>query len=84
VRRVSVFFAWYDLWVGAYVDRPNRTLYVCPLPCLVVKILLPIPRPEPVRMAPAAEVAVPASGDTGVEHDVPYDGRPHEAEVRDA
>jgi hypothetical protein len=25
-----------------------------------------------------------ASGESGVEHDVPYDGRPHEGEVRDA
>ena len=36
--RVRVFFAWYDLWVGAYWDRKARTLYVCPLPCVVVQI----------------------------------------------
>ena len=34
---VSVFFAWYDLWVGAYIDVKNKTLYVCPLPCVVIK-----------------------------------------------
>lgn len=33
-----VRFAWYDLWVGAYVDRKNRVLYVCPLPCLLIEI----------------------------------------------
>lgn len=33
-----VFFRWYDLWVGAYVDVPNRAVYVCPLPCVGVKI----------------------------------------------
>ena len=27
-------FAWYDLWVGAYWDRPNRKLFVMVLPTL--------------------------------------------------
>lgn len=35
---VRLRFAWYDLWVGAYVDRKNRVLYVCPLPCLLIEI----------------------------------------------
>lgn len=33
---VTLRFAWYDLWVGAYVDRDNRRLYVCPLPCVLL------------------------------------------------
>ena len=36
--RVRPFFRWYDLWIGAYWDRANRTLYVCPLPCVGVRI----------------------------------------------
>ena len=28
-------FKWYDLWVGFYWDRKARTLYFCPLPCIV-------------------------------------------------
>lgn len=36
--RISIFFRWFDLWVGAYVDMPNRTLYVCPLPTLGLKV----------------------------------------------
>ncbi len=32
--KVTPIFAWYDLWVGAFVDRPKRRLYVFPLPCL--------------------------------------------------
>lgn len=35
---MRVFFAWYDLWVGAYWDRKNRVLYVCPLPCIVIQL----------------------------------------------
>lgn len=37
-RRITIFFAWYDMWVGAYWDRNKRILYVCPLPMLVVAI----------------------------------------------
>lgn len=35
---VRVFLAWYDMWVGAYWSRRSRILYVCPLPCLVVRL----------------------------------------------
>lgn len=34
----NLFFRWYDLWVGAYVDVPNRTVYICPLPMFGVKV----------------------------------------------
>jgi hypothetical protein len=35
--RVSAFFAWFDLWVGVFIDRPKQAVYVCPLPCVVIK-----------------------------------------------
>lgn len=28
-------FLWYDIWIGAYWDRDNKKLYVCPLPMVV-------------------------------------------------
>lgn len=31
---VRLIFAWYDLWVGAFYDRPKRRLYVFPIPCV--------------------------------------------------
>jgi hypothetical protein len=36
MSRLSLRFAWYDLWVGAFYDRDRRTLYVCPLPTVLV------------------------------------------------
>lgn len=44
--RFTAFFRWYDLWVGAYWDRVNRDLYVCPLPMLGVKLSFGRARPE--------------------------------------
>jgi len=41
--RIKFLFAWYDLWVGAYWDRRCRTLYICPLPCCVIRIRFPMP-----------------------------------------
>ncbi|AKV03164.1 hypothetical protein AKJ09_09827 [Labilithrix luteola] len=38
--RLTPFFRWFDLWVGAYIDVPNRTIYVCPVPTLGFKIEL--------------------------------------------
>ena len=40
MNRVTPFFRWYDLWVGAYYDRDNKALYICPLPMVGVKINL--------------------------------------------
>lgn len=36
--KLTTFFRWYDLWIGAYWDREHRTLYVCPVPMLGVRI----------------------------------------------
>jgi hypothetical protein len=36
--KVSFFFRWYDLWIGAYVDTKGRTVYICPVPMFGVKV----------------------------------------------
>jgi hypothetical protein len=38
---ITLFFRWYDLWIGAYVDVKNRTVYICPLPMVGIKVVLP-------------------------------------------
>ena len=35
--KFTIFFAWYDFWVGGFWDREKRILYICPLPTLVLK-----------------------------------------------
>ena len=32
--RIEPVLAWYDLWIGVYVDREKRIVYVLPLPCI--------------------------------------------------
>lgn len=34
----KVFFAWYDIWIGMYIDKKKETLYICLLPCVVIRI----------------------------------------------
>ena len=31
-------FAWYDLWIGVFIDRKNRRVYVFPVPMFGVVI----------------------------------------------
>jgi len=35
--KFSIQFLWYDFWVGGFWDRTKRVLYVCPIPCVVLK-----------------------------------------------
>lgn len=38
MRRVSLKFVWYDIWVGVFIDTPNRKIYFCPFPMIVILI----------------------------------------------
>ena len=36
--RIRPMCAWYDMWIGAFYDKPRRRLYIFPVPCFGVRI----------------------------------------------
>lgn len=39
--KVGPLFAWYDLWVGVFVDTAKRRVYIFPVPMLGVVVEFP-------------------------------------------
>lgn len=51
--RFSLYFRWYDLWVGLYFDRKNQALYIGYLPMLGIKVEFRLRRlPPGLRVFP--------------------------------
>jgi hypothetical protein len=42
--KISLFFAWFDCWIGWFYDKQKKILYICPLPMVVIKIQKTKPR----------------------------------------
>lgn len=38
IGRIRLSFAWYDLWIGAYIDTQNKKLYICVIPTILLTI----------------------------------------------
>ncbi len=38
IKNVRLSFAWYDLWVGIFVDKPKRRVYVCIIPTILITV----------------------------------------------
>lgn len=36
---ISFQFIWYDMWIGAYWNPHTKTLFICPLPMCVIRIV---------------------------------------------
>ena len=36
--RIKPLFAWYDIWIGVFIDTRKQRLYVLPIPCVGVVI----------------------------------------------
>lgn len=36
--KIKPIFAWYDLWVGAFIDTQKKRVYILPIPCIGVVI----------------------------------------------
>ncbi len=39
--RITIFWAWYDSWIGAYWNKSRRILYICPFMWIVIAIYIP-------------------------------------------
>jgi len=36
--RAKLIFRWYDLWIGIYIDRRNKYIYIFPIPMIGIRI----------------------------------------------
>ena len=36
--RIRPIFAWFDFWVGVFVDRPRRRVYLFPVPMFGIRV----------------------------------------------
>lgn len=41
---IRPFFAWYDLWIGAFWSKSSRTLYLMPIPMFGLRVQLGVKR----------------------------------------
>ena len=38
--RAQLLFAWYDMWVGVFIDTKKAALYLFPIPMLGIKVFI--------------------------------------------
>ena len=38
IKNIKLSFAWYDLWIGAYIDSHNKRIYICLIPTILLTI----------------------------------------------
>lgn len=38
--RFKLSFAWYDIWVGAFIDTTKSKVYICLIPTFLITIKL--------------------------------------------
>ena len=35
---INLLFAWYDLWIGLFIDNKKKTIYILPFPMIGIVI----------------------------------------------
>ena len=38
IKNVRLSLAWYDIWIGLFIDSEKRILYICPLPFVLFTV----------------------------------------------
>ena len=33
-KRLTLLLAWYDIWIGLFIDRSKQRAYLFPVPCI--------------------------------------------------
>lgn len=36
--KFKISFAWYDLWIGVFIDTNKRSIYIYPIPTILITI----------------------------------------------
>lgn len=36
--RIKIIFKWYDLWIGLFIDKPKKRLYIFLIPMIGIQI----------------------------------------------
>ncbi len=37
--KIKLMFAWFDIWIGVYIDRKKRTIYIAIVPMLIIVVI---------------------------------------------
>jgi len=45
--KIRPIFAWYDLWIGVFIDAPKRRIYVFPIPMIGIVFECPSKEEKP-------------------------------------
>ncbi len=54
--KAKLFFAWYDIWIGIFIDRKNHAIYIILIPTLGIKIWIsPVLRDGPWNLRKTPE-----------------------------
>jgi hypothetical protein len=60
---INLSFKWFNFWIGLFIDRPGKAVYLCLLPMLPIKIWFVEHLECPCCGEPMKKIAVLDAGD---------------------